>query len=204
MLAYKEFGVKVSEFELWEAIVELEQSGVRTLQGLQQLLPKESVRKQLNNIHELYFKGQPVPPMEIITWGAKVSKLGNDVYREYTDWLGKEWREVTSSEADEPLWETDAREAVEQFLDELEWDAEEEVVWVPPPPELSHKGARPRPIRSFEDLHSELIQVAMNGANNSMPYEGGEPVFDVDYWGLVDEVLIDNWQEQIAEMGWQL
>jgi len=39
---------------------------------------------------------------------------------------------------------------------------------------------------------------------NSLPFEDGEAVFEVDYYGIVDELLIDNYSDQIEELGWQL
>lgn len=121
---------------------------------------------------------------------------GNDI-----EDLFKFIREVI--EFEEPLWQADARKAVERFLEEVEWDTEKGVVWLPIPPELQHKlTLQPKSVESLEDFHYKLEEVAMNGAANSMPYENGEPVFDIDYYGLVDEILIDDYEEQMKEMGW--
>ncbi|TET12727.1 MAG: hypothetical protein E3J81_10290 [Dehalococcoidia bacterium] len=107
-------------------------------------------------------------------------------------------REVT--EPEEPLWIADAREAVESALENAEWDPEKGIVTIQP---LGEKEPAIE-CKSIGELRSELMEIASIGATNSMPYEGGEPVFDVDYWGLVDEILIDDYEKQIREMGWEL
>jgi len=99
---------------------------------------------------------------------------------------------------DKPIWETDAKEAVERALEDAEWDSDEGTVWLMP---LMEK-ERSIECGSVEELHSELMNIAMTGADNSMPYEDGEPVFNIDYWGLVDSILLDKYEERIREMGW--
>lgn len=103
-------------------------------------------------------------------------------------------------EPDEPLWEADAREAVDSALEAAVWQPEKGIVVLTPLED--HQPATV--CRSIDDLRSALTEIASIGATNSMPYEDGEPVFDIDYWGMVDEILIDDYEEQIREMGWTL
>lgn len=103
------------------------------------------------------------------------------------------------SEPEELLWETDAREAVENALGNAEWQPERGIVTIQP---LAEKEPSIE-CKSIDELRSELMEIASIGATNSMPYEDGEPVFDIDYCGLVDEILIDDYEEQIREMGWE-
>ena len=37
-----------------------------------------------------------------------------------------------------------------------------------------------------------------------MPFEDGEAVFELDYYSIVEEILIDYYSEQIEELGWEL
>jgi hypothetical protein len=107
-------------------------------------------------------------------------------------------REVT--EPEEPLWEVDAREAVESALENAEWEPEKGIITIQP---LEEKEPAIE-CRSIDELRTELIEIGSIGATNSMPYEDGAPVFNLDYWGLVDEILMDQYEEQIREMGWEL
>lgn len=104
------------------------------------------------------------------------------------------------STADEPIWETDAREAVERALANAEWKPQEGSVFLLP---LGDK--EPTTVcRSIDDLRAKLTDIAATGADNSMPYESGEPVFEIDYWYLIDDVLMAEYEKQVEEMGWEL
>lgn len=103
-------------------------------------------------------------------------------------------------EEEAPLWESDAIEAVKAALEEAEWDDVNNAVTLP-----SHEDKEPDKIcRSLEELEYALVEIAVNGAANSMPFEGGEAVFDLDYDSIVQEILIDYYSEQIEELGWEL
>lgn len=99
-----------------------------------------------------------------------------------------------------PLWESDAIEAIKTALEEAEWDDVNNTVTLP-----SHEDKEPDKVcRSLEELKYTLIEIAVNGAANSMPFEGSEAVFDLDYDSIVQEILIDYYSEQIEELGWEL
>ena len=107
-------------------------------------------------------------------------------------------REIAKYEG--PLWEADARKAVERALDNAQWDPESGVVTIQP---MEDKEPTTE-CASIDELRTELTQIASIGASNSMPYEEGEPVVDIDYDSLVDEILVDQYGEQIGKMGWEL
>lgn len=103
-------------------------------------------------------------------------------------------------EEDIPLWESDAIEPVKTALEEAEWDDMNNTITLP-----SHDDKEPAKVcRSLEELKYALNEIAVNGAANSMPFEGGEAVFEVDYDSIVQEILIDYYSEQIEELGWEL
>jgi len=104
-------------------------------------------------------------------------------------------------EEDLPLWESDAIKAVKMELEEAEWGVENKTVTLYP----SHDDRESVKIcRSIEDLKLALAEIAEIGAMNSMPFESGEAVFEVDYDSIVQEILIDYYSEQIEELGWEL
>jgi len=146
-------------------------------------------KSQMNSVEQT--KTIVYEAVKNIDFGVLLTR--NDQIREISEFI----RGVIE---DKPIWEIDAEEAVERALENAEWDADDGTVWLKP---LMEK-ERSIGCGSMEELHSELMNIAMTGGDNSMPYEGGEPVFNIDYWTLVDSILLDKYQERIQEMGWAL
>jgi len=103
-------------------------------------------------------------------------------------------------EEDVPLWESDAISAVKMAVEEAEWDDMNSSVTLP----SYDDNESARICRSLEELKYALREIAINGAANSMPFEGGEAVFELDYDSIAEEILIDYYSEQIEELGWEL
>ena len=101
---------------------------------------------------------------------------------------------------DKPIWETDAEEAVERAMEDAEWDYDEKTVTLLP--REDHQA--PSECKSIDELKYKLFDIAVNGANNSMPFEGGAPVFEIDYLGLIEETLMDNYMKEINKLGWEI
>jgi hypothetical protein len=107
--------------------------------------------------------------------------------------------------ANEPDWAADARTAVEHALEAARWDSDEGVVFLQPPDGLGHKSAAiiAGRVSSLEDLRSRLVEEAMLGAQNSMPYDDGAPLYDLDYDTIVGEAL-EPYEAMIKSLGWEL
>ena len=105
----------------------------------------------------------------------------------------------------EPDWVTDARTAVEHALERAKWNSDDGVVFLPPPDGIAHKSAAIMAgrVSSLDDLKSRLVEEAVVGADNSLPYEGGAPVYDLDYVTIVEEAL-EPYEGVIASLGWEL
>jgi len=100
--------------------------------------------------------------------------------------------------SEESLWESDAREAVEHALESAEWDLEKGTVTLVP---VADK--EPYTVcESLSELHAALEDLAQTGASNSMPFEGGRPVFDIDYESLVYGILMEKYAGPIQEISW--
>lgn len=108
------------------------------------------------------------------------------------------YRVVPMEEPDFP-WEDDARAAVRDALEYADWDFRQKVVTLYDP----HESRRFEIYDSIDELRTALEERAMIGADNSMPYEGGEAVFDLDSEGIVNAVL-EEYGENLKRLGWEL
>ena len=102
---------------------------------------------------------------------------------------------------DRPLWESDAISAVNVILENAEWNDENKTVSL----HTDYDGRGFATVcHSLEELIFELVEIASVGSMNSMPFEGGAAVFEIDYDSIVQEILIDDYADEIKDMGWEL
>jgi hypothetical protein len=108
------------------------------------------------------------------------------------------------SQDEKMSWESDARGVYENFLKDAKWDAKEKTVT------LAGMGedARGEPIdtvcKSVEDLREILVNAVWRDNDGSMPYDGGEPVFENDAGDTVDEVLtLPEVTKNLKLLGWE-
>ena len=100
---------------------------------------------------------------------------------------------------DELPWEYAARIAVEQALADAEWDEDEGVVALMAE---DHRGdAAPFEFSSIDELRAELEEIASSAWHDSVPRDGGEPMFDVEVDGIIEDAL-DSVADRLAALGW--
>lgn len=96
----------------------------------------------------------------------------------------------------EEPWVLDARKAVRDAIVSWEWDETTKAITL-------HEDEWEKTCYSYEDLTDGLEEMASRGSENSMPYEGGEPVFDIDVEEIVYEEL-ENHLRSLREFGWEI
>ena len=101
------------------------------------------------------------------------------------------------------IWEDDAVSPVYQLLEEATWNANTGTVTLSNVFHQHKYDATECEFSDREELVAYLEQVAMDGANTSMPFERGAPVFDLDYDSIAQEAL-DEYQDHMERIGWEL
>lgn len=97
-----------------------------------------------------------------------------------------------------PVWEEEARDALESALEGAEWDIENSMVTI-----YNSYDERDVTCNSIDELREELEQLASDTASVCMPYDEGSPFFSYDANWEASSIL-EEYQKQIEELGWEL
>lgn len=83
----------------------------------------------------------------------------------------------------------DAKRRIKEMLESAVFDEDTGEILLPDPWDL--RGRAERRYSSIDDLTSALEEVAEEEISSQTPYEGGEPVFDIDASDIVSDALAD-------------